>query len=141
MTEPQEHVEPLHEKNSHKRKTTWAHELIQDVEIYGSPDGMHIERKIPRPYKNYGSFLCDIIDKEPSKYEKDVGKKEWKDAMIKEYHSITKNDVYEIVPILEWKSVVTLKWIYNIKHAASGSIEKHKVRFVAHGFSQKEGID
>jgi hypothetical protein len=35
---------------------------------------------------------------------------------------------------------VTSKWIYKIKHATYGSVEKYKVRFVAHGFSQKEGI-
>ena len=33
------------------------------------------------------------------------------------------------------KSVVTSK------HAVDGSIEKYKARFVARGFSQKEGID
>ena len=38
-------------------------------------------------------------------------------------------------------SVVTSKWIYKIKHAADGSIQKYKAIFVAHGFSQKEGID
>jgi hypothetical protein len=36
--------------------------------------------------------------------------------------------------------VVSSKWIYKIKHVADESIEKHKARFVAHGFSQKEGI-
>ena len=52
-----------------------------------------------------------------------------------------RNDVWDVVPRLERKSVVTSKWIYKIKHAADGSIKKYKARFVAHGFSQKEGID
>jgi hypothetical protein len=36
--------------------------------------------------------------------------------------------------------VVSSKWIYKIKHATERSIEKYKVRFVDHGFSQKESI-
>ena len=36
---------------------------------------------------------------------------------------------------------MTSKWIYKIKHAADGSIEKYKARFLALCFSQKEGID
>ena len=52
-----------------------------------------------------------------------------------------KNDVWDIVPKPEGKSVVSSKWIYKIKHPADGSIEKYKATFVARGFSQKEGID
>ena len=53
-----------------------------------------------------------------------------------------KNDhVWDIVPKPENKSVVSSKWIYKIKHATDGSIEKYKGIFVARGFSQKEGID
>ena len=37
--------------------------------------------------------------------------------------------------------MVSSKWLYKIKHAADGSIEKYKARFFARGFSQKEGID
>jgi hypothetical protein len=37
--------------------------------------------------------------------------------------------------------VVSSKWIYKIKHVVDGSVEKYKARFVARGFSQKEGID
>jgi hypothetical protein len=36
---------------------------------------------------------------------------------------------------------VTYKWIYKTKHATNGNVEKIKARFLAHGFSQKDGID
>ena len=42
---------------------------------------------------------------------------------------------------IEGKSVVPSKWLFKIKHEANGSVEKHKARFVARGFSQKERID
>jgi hypothetical protein len=61
--------------------------------------------------------------------------------MTEEYQSIIKNDVWEIVPRPKNKDVVSSKWLYKIKHVADRSIEKHKTRFVARGFSQKEGID
>jgi len=61
--------------------------------------------------------------------------------MMEEYQSIMKNGVWEIVPRPQGKSLVTSKWIYKIKHVADGSIEKYKARFVARGFSQKEGVD
>ena len=61
--------------------------------------------------------------------------------MIKEYQLIMKNDVWDVVPRPEGRSIVTSKWIYKIKHAADGNIENYKARFVACGLSQKEGID
>jgi hypothetical protein len=60
---------------------------------------------------------------------------------MEEYQSIMKNDVWDIVLRPKGKSVVTSKWIYKIKHAVDESIEKHKARFVARGFSQVEGIN
>ena len=36
--------------------------------------------------------------------------------------------------------MVTSKWIYKIKHAADGSIEKYKMRSIARDFSQTEGV-
>ena len=51
------------------------------------------------------------------------------------------SDLWDVVPRPEGKSVVTSKWIYKIKHATDGSIEKYKARFMARGFSHKEGID
>ena len=61
--------------------------------------------------------------------------------MIKEYQLIMKNDIWDVVPRPEGKYFLTSKWIFKIKHAVDGSIEKYKAIFVARGFSQKEGID
>ena len=61
--------------------------------------------------------------------------------MVEEYNSIMTNDVWEVVPRPYEISVVGSRWIYKIKHAVDGNIEKFKARFVAKGYAQKEGID
>jgi hypothetical protein len=85
--------------------------------------------------------MSHIIDTEPSCHREAAGQQVWQDVMTEEYQSIMKNDVWDIVPRPKGKSVVTSKWIYKIKHAADGSVEKYKARFVARGFSRVEGID
>ena len=61
--------------------------------------------------------------------------------MVEEYSSTMTNDVWEVVPRPQERSVVGSRWIYRIKYATDGSIEKFKPRFVAKGYAQKEGID
>ena len=55
--------------------------------------------------------------------------------MVEEYSSIMTNDVWEVVPRPQDRSVVGSRWIYKIKYAADGSIEKFKARFVAKGYA------
>jgi hypothetical protein len=85
--------------------------------------------------------MSHIIDSKPSCYEEATSHPVWRDAMMEEYQSIMKKDVWDIVPTTEGKFAVTSKWIYKIKHIVHESIERHKLRFVARGFSQMEGID
>ena len=82
MTKPQELVETFLEKESHKRKPAWERELLREAKWYGFPEGIHREKKREKPYNSNVALLCDIIDKEPSTYEKAIENKEWKDAMI-----------------------------------------------------------
>jgi hypothetical protein len=47
-----------------------------------------------------------------------------------EFNSIMKNNVWEIVPQLEGKSMIDSEWLYKVKHAIDGSVEKYKAGFV-----------
>jgi hypothetical protein len=125
----------------HKRKPAWARELIQDGEKYGVPEGTTRQVKRPKPFSSYTALMCNLLEEEPTCFEEAIQRKEWADAMTEEYQSIMKNEVWEIVPRPKSKDVVSSKWLFKIKHAADGSIDKYKARFFARGFSQKEGID
>ena len=85
--------------------------------------------------------MSNVSDVEPSSFEEADKLQVWKDVMLEEYRSIIKNNVWDIVPRPKDKSMVSSKWIYKIKHAVDGSVEKFKARFVTKGFTQKEGID
>ena len=69
MKKPQDSVETFLENDSHKRKPTWARELIREAKRYGAPKGIHREIKRENTYNKYVALLCDIIDREPSTYE------------------------------------------------------------------------
>ena len=83
--EPQEPLDPPLENNPHKRKHAWVRQAIQDAERYGALEENHRERKRTRSCSGYVDLLCDFINKEPSNYEEDAERKEWKDVMIEEY--------------------------------------------------------
>jgi hypothetical protein len=133
--------ESLQMRILHKRKPTWAREIIQYGEKYGVPEGTTRQVKRPNPFSSYTALMCDLLEEDPTFFEEVIQRKEWVDAMIEEYQSTMKNKVWEIVPRPKSKDLVSSKWLFKIKHVADGSIEKYKARFVAHGFSQEEGID
>jgi hypothetical protein len=85
--------------------------------------------------------MSSISDAKLSSFEEEDKLQVWKDAMLEEYRSIIKNNVWDIVSRPKDKSVISYKWIYTIKHATDGSVEKFKAIFVARGFTQKEEID
>eukprot|EP00253_Pinus_taeda_P004120 PITA_04120 len=53
--------------------------------------------------------------------------------MVEEYNSIMANDVWEVVPRPEYRSVVSSRWIYKIKYATADIVEKYNGRFVEKG--------
>jgi hypothetical protein len=141
--EPEQPLEPVEPTivPEIKKQPAWLKSTLQEVEIHKAPSGTFRERKRPKIFSSYVILMTSLVNAEPSTFAEVVKKKECKEAMMEEYQSIMKNDVWEIVPRLEGKSVVTSKWVYKIKHAVDGSINKYKEIFMAKGFSQKEGED
>jgi len=68
-------------------------------------------------------------------------KEKWSDAMEKEMESLHGNDVWDLVELPKDRKAVGSKWVFKLKVSADGSVERHKARLVAQGFSQKFGAD
>eukprot|EP00253_Pinus_taeda_P026940 PITA_26940 len=62
--------------------------------------------------------------------------------MVEEYVPIIQNSVWDVVPRLRDKSMVSSRWLYKVKQTADGSVEKHKARidsyFTGLGFTKSE---
>ena len=107
----------------------------------GVPTSQRRQRHSPDRYTGYMALMSKCIVTEPSSFEEAVQEPTWIDAMVEEYDSIVRNSAWEIVPRPVGKLVVGSRWIYKVKKAADGSVEKYKAIFFSQGFSQMEGID
>jgi hypothetical protein len=77
------------------------------------------------------ALMRKCIVTEPSSFQEAVQEPTWVDAMVEEYDSIVKNNVWEIFPRLVDKSMVGSRWIYKVNQVVDGSVEKYKARFLA----------
>jgi hypothetical protein len=133
---------PPQDTTLERRKTKWLQNTLREAQgLVGNPRQAVRESKPPKRFCSYIAMVSSIRESEPSTFEEATGRHIWRDAMMEEYNSIMKNDVWEVVPRIEGKSIVTSRRLYKLKHVADGSIEKYKARFVARGFSQVEGVD
>jgi hypothetical protein len=65
----------------------------------------------------------------------------WHEAMEQELRSMSSNNVWDLVEILDGAKRVGCKWVYKIKYDYKGKIKRFKARLVAKGFTQREEID
>ena len=101
--------EPRPPRDVVRKRLGWLLDTLQDAEGHASPRDTFRWSKRPQRYSRYSTLMSCISDSEPSSFEEAVGHHVWKDAMMDEFQSIMKNDVCDIVPGPEGKSVVTSK--------------------------------
>ena len=62
-------------------------------------------------------------------------------TMKEEYHSLQKNETWELVNLPLGRKLVKWKWVFKTKFVADGSPMKNKEMLVSKGFSQDQGIE
>ena len=112
----------MREQSPRSKAPKWLRDTLKEAQEFGTP--REEVRAIKMPDTLGMLLVASTRDLEPSTFEEASQHSVWRDAMMDEYHSIMKNDVWEIVLRPEGKSVVTSRWLYKLKHAADGSVEK-----------------
>ncbi|KAL6335516.1 hypothetical protein AAG906_030644 [Vitis piasezkii] len=78
---------------------------------------------------------------EPRTYNQASKNDSWVQAMNCEYQALLRNNTWSLVPPPSSAHIVGCRWIYKLKYRPDGSIDRHKARLVAQGFTQTPGID
>ena len=79
----------------------------------------------------------------PQTYKEAVSSPEsesWKAAMDDEVNSLKENDTYDLVKLPSDKKCIGGRWVYAVKSGPDNE-DVFKARYVAKGFTQREGID
>ncbi|GAU20316.1 hypothetical protein TSUD_337970 [Trifolium subterraneum] len=76
-----------------------------------------------------------------SSSSKALHNKNWTNAIQAELTALMKTNTWSLVHLPAHKRAIGCKWIFKLKLHANGTIERYKVRLVAKGFTQTEGLD
>ncbi|GJR25281.1 retrovirus-related pol polyprotein from transposon TNT 1-94 [Tanacetum coccineum] len=86
-------------------------------------------------------YALTISTIEPKNIKEAMADHSWIESMQDELNQFERLQVWELVPRLEGKNVIALKWLWKNKCDAENIVVQNKTRLVAKGYKQEEGID
>lgn len=98
---------------------------LDDDQIMTNVDYCYKFSAFPQTYK-------DAVKSSDSEY--------WKDAMKEEMKSLKENNTFTLTTLPGGRETVGGKWVYTVKESSDGK-QSYKARYVAKGYSQREGTD
>ncbi|GJS36591.1 putative ribonuclease H-like domain-containing protein [Tanacetum coccineum] len=93
-----------------------------------------------RDFQHY-LFACFLSQNEPKKISKALEDESWVDAMQEELLQFKIQKVWILVDLPYRKKAIGTKWVYRNKKDERGVVVRNKLRLVAQGHMQEEGID
>ena len=85
-------------------------------------------------------FFGDVLENIPKSAKEALADPVWQKAMKKEFDSLEKNNVCELVRNRGDEPIGSI-WHFALKYGPNGEISRFKARFVAKGLTQVEGKD
>jgi len=95
--------------------------------------------KLSKSYVNFVSQLSTAFT--PSSLQESLANSRWIQAMKTEMEALEKNATWELVTLLDGKSIVGCRWVFTVKHKANESVERYKASLVAKGYTKSFGVD
>jgi hypothetical protein len=85
--------------SSRRTKTKWVQQTLREAQEYvGAPRTSIRESRAPQRFSSYMGLMSKLLEVEPSNFQEASQQQVWRDAMVEEYASIMKNDIWEVVP-------------------------------------------
>ena len=81
---------------------------------------------------------------DPQTYKEAMGRtdaRQWLESMGVEMNSHLENRTWDYVELPSGAKTIGSKWVFVLKHLANGSIDRHRSRVVAKGFTQRPGFE
>nr|GEY11704.1 retrovirus-related Pol polyprotein from transposon TNT 1-94 [Tanacetum cinerariifolium] len=86
-------------------------------------------------------YTLTVSTAEPKNIKEVMADSAWIEAMQEELHQFDRLHVWELVDKPFGKSIIRLKWLWENKKDEDQTVIRNKVRLVAKGYAQEEGID
>ena len=78
-----------------RKGLVWLKFTLQDAEGHVALEGSFMESKIPNRYSSYETLMNKFIVFESSNFHKESTSQVWEYALMEEYQSIIRNDVWK----------------------------------------------
>eukprot|EP01018_Ginkgo_biloba_P024032 Gb_18989 [translate_table: standard] len=130
-----------------KSKRKWYQSNMKDFKLTNTPlvegETLVLRRsaRLQTLETNVALMSAVANSSKPTSYKEAKEDQHWVDAMKVEYNALMKNKTWRLVEFSKEKEAIGCKWVFRTKYKADGTIDKHKVRLVVKGYTQKEGIE